>query len=100
MEKTATFGPKPWTKPFRKTSIFGLFELLDFFRVEKRFPVLEYISYNKKMEEMTNLNQSHGLTPLEKSQFSQCLNFLIFFSLGRRCFVLEYRKTHFLAYIA
>ena len=49
---------------------------------------------------MANLNQSHGLTPLEKSQFSQCLNFLIFFSLERRCFVLEYRKTHFLAYIA
>ena len=70
------------------------------FSPRKAFPVLEYISYNKKMEEMANLNQSHGLTPLEKSQFSQCLNFLIFFSLERRCFVLEYRKTHFLAYIA
>ena len=39
-------------------------------------------------------DQNHGLTPLEKCQFIDFLKFW-FYSLERRFFVLEYRKTHF-----
>ena len=45
------------------------------------------------MEKWSFLNQKHGLTPLEKWQFFDVLNFF-FYSLERRFFVLEYRKTH------
>ena len=40
-------------------------------------------------------DQNHGLTPLEKSQFSGVFELLFFYSLKRRFFVLEYRKIHF-----
>ena len=39
-------------------------------------------------------DQNHGLTPLEKSQFSGLFEFF-FYSLKRRFFVLEYRKILF-----
>ena len=83
-----------------KISIFGLFELLDFFALKGVFPFQNIFPKIKRWKKCPILDQSHGLTPLEKSQFSQFLNFLIFFSLERRFLVLEYRKTHFLAYIA
>ena len=38
----AIFGPKPWVNPFGKMSIFRIFELLSFFRLENRFVALEY----------------------------------------------------------
>ena len=40
--KMAIFGPKPWVNRFGKISIFGLFELLFFYSLERRFFVLEY----------------------------------------------------------
>ena len=46
------------------------------------------------MEKWPFLDQNHGLTPLEKCQFFDFLNFF-FYSLERRFFVLEYRKRHF-----
>ena len=42
----------------------------------------------KKLEKWPYLDQNHGLTPLEKLQFC-------FYSLERRFFVLQYRKSHF-----
>ena len=50
------------------------------------------------MEKCPFLDQNHGLTPLEKCQFFDFLNFF-FYSLETRFFVPEYRKTHFLAFI-
>ena len=47
------------------------------------------------MERWPFLDQNHGLTPLEKCQFFYFLNFLGFYGLERRFFVLEYHKTHF-----
>ena len=38
----AILAPKPWVNPFGKMSIFGLFELVVFFSLEKSFFVLEY----------------------------------------------------------
>ena len=46
------------------------------------------------MEKWPFFDQNHGLTPLEKSQFFEFLNFF-FYGLERRFFLLEYFKTHF-----
>ena len=46
------------------------------------------------MEKWQILDQNHGLTPLEKSQFFHFLN-CCFYNLARRFFVLEYLKTLF-----
>ena len=40
--KMAILRPKPWIKPFGKMSIFRLFVVLFFYRIERRFFVLEY----------------------------------------------------------
>ena len=38
----AIFGPKPWVNPLQKMSIFSFFWTVCFYRVERRFFVLEY----------------------------------------------------------
>ena len=38
----ANLGPKPWTNPFEKISIFGLFKFLVFRAKKRHFVVLEY----------------------------------------------------------
>ena len=60
---------------------------------EKTFswPVLHE---KKEFHKWPFLYQNHGLTPLEKYQFFDFLNFL-FLQLRKAFFVLEYRKTHF-----
>ena len=89
----AIFGPKPWVNPSGKILIFGLFELLVFFSLEKRFFVLEYhrvhfpglYCVKQKVEKWPFLDQTHGLTALEKCQFFDYLNF----------FILKPRKAFF-----
>ena len=96
------FEIKPWVNPFKKMSIFRVFEPLFFFSLERRFFVLEYhkthfsclYCLKKKLEEWPFLNQNHGLTPLEKCEFST-FRTSCFDSLERRFFVLEYYKRHF-----
>ena len=109
----AIFAPKPWVNPFEKISIFRLFELLVFKAQKDVFFVLEYRKRHfpglyclkkKNLEKWSFLNQNHGLTPLEKCQFFDFLNFLllqprkVFFFCSRissrRFFVLEYCKRH------
>ena len=46
------------------------------------------------MEKWPIFDQNHGLTPLEKSQFSDFLNFL-FLKSRKAFFVLDYRKRYF-----
>ena len=83
----AIFGPKPWVNPFGKMSIFRLFELLVFYSLEKRFLVLEYRKSHfhglyylkKKVRKMAIFDQNHGLTPLEKCQFFDFLDFLFLY---------------------
>ena len=80
----AIFGLKPWVNPFGKMSIFGLSELLVFVPQKGVFSLqnivkdilLAYIALKKKLEKWPYLDENHGLTPLEKCQFLDFLNFL------------------------
>ena len=102
------FGPKPWVNPFGKMSIFRRFELLVFIAQKTVLLIqniikdifLAYIGYKKKLEKWTFLDQNFGLTPLEKCQFFDFLNFL--FLQARKAFLLvqDMIKDIFLAYIA
>ena len=80
--KMAIFGPKPWVWKNVNFSTFWTFYL---YSLKRRFFVLEYRKRHfpglhclkKKVGNMTILDQNHGLTPLEKCQFFDFLNFLI-----------------------
>ena len=121
--KMAIFGPKPWINPLWKMSTFRLFKVLVLFGLERRFfgpeyrkkhftalycikkkfqkwPLLEKKAFfwrilrKKKGRKWPFLDQNHGLTPLEKCQFSYLMT-SCFYSLERRFFVLKYRKGHY-----
>ena len=82
----ATFGPKSWVNPFGKMSIFPLFDLLVFIGYKGILFVLEYCKIHfpglfclkKELEKWPFFCQNHGLTPLEKLQFFDFLNFFFF----------------------
>ena len=98
----AIFGPKPWVNPFGKMSVFRLFEVF-LFQPRKAFSrsrvSLQTFSWpilpkKKSCKKWPFLAQNHGLTPLEKCQYFDFLNF--FFLQPRKAFFfLEYRKRHF-----
>ena len=75
----AIFGPKPRVNPFGKISIFPFMELGFFYSLERRFFVLEYrkthfpglYCLKEKDGKWAIFDQNNGLTPLEKSQFSE-----------------------------
>ena len=83
----ANFWPKPWTNPLWKNNNFstfstscfdGLTSVFSFYNIVKHiFQV--YIALKQNMEKWPIFDQNHGLTPLEKRQF---LDFLNFFFLG------------------
>ena len=79
------FGPKPQTIPFGGISIFRLFELLFFLQPKITFfsfySIINTFYWSilpkiKKMEKWPILDQNHGLSLLDKSQFFDSLNFL------------------------
>ena len=82
--KMANFGPKPWTNPFGKNSIFRLSQHLVFIAQNGLLSLQNTIKHfswptfpqKKKMEKWPMLDQNHGLTPLEKTQFFDFLNIL------------------------
>ena len=82
--KMANFGPKPWTNPFGKNSIFRLSQHLVFIAQKGVLSLqntikhifLAHIALKKKMEKWPILDQNHGLTPLNKTQFFDFFNFL------------------------
>ena len=85
--KMAIFGPKPWINPFGKMSIFRLFWTSCFYSLERLFSVLDYRKRHcfglyclkkKKLEKWPFLDQNHGLTPLEKCQFLDFFELLVF----------------------
>ena len=90
----AIFGAKPSVNPFGKMSIFRLFELLVLIAQKGVFSFqnivkdifLVYIAFKKKVEKWPFLDQNNGLTPLEKCQFFDFLNFL--FLLPRKAFFM------------
>ena len=105
----AIFGPKPWVNPFGKMSIFRFFKLLVFKAQKRRFFWLQNIvkdiflasiALKVKLKKWPVLDQNHGLTPLEKCQFFDFLNFL--FLKPRKAFfwLQNIVKDIFLASIA
>ena len=104
----AIFGPKPCVNPFGTMSSFRLFELLFliaqkgvlFFQNIVKDISLAYIAYKKKLEKWSFLKQNHGLTPLEKCQFYEFLNFLFFIAQKDVFSLQNIVEKHFLAYIA
>ena len=94
----AIFGPKPWVNRFRKMSIFRLFELVVFIAQKGVFSFynivkdvfLAHIAPPKKLEKWPFLDQN-----LWKNVNFSTLKSSCFYSLGKRFFVLEYRKRHF-----
>ena len=90
----ANFGPKPWSNPFENISIISFFLHL-VFRAYKGVFLLQNIikhifltqtAFKNKREKWPGLDQNHGLTPLEKSQSFDFINFL--FLLPRKAFFL------------
>ena len=87
--------------------IFLTFSTYCFYCLDRRFFVLEYrkthfpglYCVKQQVGKMANVDQNHGLTPLEKCQIFKFLNFL-FLLPTMRFFVLEYHKHIFLAYKA
>ena len=78
------FRPKPWVNPCEKMSIFRVFKLHVCYSQESRFFVVEYpkgfylpcTSEKKELNKWQYFDQNHGLTPLEKCQFFDFMNFL------------------------
>ena len=83
---------------FGNISIFRLFKRVVFLAQKDVFLVLEYRKEHfsgLSWEKRPFLNQNHVLTPLEKSQVFDFLNFLLLWYRKSFFFFLEYRKTHF-----
>ena len=82
--KMVIFGPNPWVNPFGKISIFRLFQPVVFIAQKGVFSFqnivkeifLAYIVYKINFEKWRFLDQKHGLFPLEKCQFLDCLTSL------------------------
>ena len=83
--KMAIFIPTSWVTPLEKCQ-FSTVWTLCFYSLERRFLVLEYNKthfpglYCQKKKSRKNghfFDQNHGLTPLEKWQFFDCLNFML-----------------------
>ena len=78
---------KPCVNPLGKMSIFRLFEIFVFIAQKTVFSFqnivkdifLAYIGYKEKLEKRPFFDQNHGLTPLEKCQFFDFLNFLFLY---------------------
>ena len=87
------FGLKLWVNPFGKVSNFGLFEVLVFIAQKRIFFVLEYrkrhspglYCLKRKVGKWPFLDKNHGLTPLEKCEFLDVLNYL-FLQLSKAFF--------------
>ena len=83
MEKWPIFGQNHGRTPLEKSQFFD-FSASCFYSIERRFFALEKRKthftgldcFKKKTEKWPILDQNHGLTPLEKSQFSDFFNIL------------------------
>ena len=102
MEKRPLLDQNHGLTPLEKCQFFDFLNLLflqpkkPFFRSRKSQKTFSQpiLLKKKKLEKAPFLNQNDGLTPLEKCQFFDLLNFL-FLWFRKRFFVLEYRKRHF-----
>ena len=101
MEKWPFLDQSHGLTPLEKCQFFDFMKLL-FFRLKRCGFAQEYRKRHfrglyfqkKKLEKWPFLDQSQGLTPLEKCQFFDFMK-LLFFRLKRCGFAQEYRKRHF-----
>ena len=99
----AILGPKPWVNPFGKMSIFKKFWTSCFYSLQRRFFVVQYrkrlfpnINYLKKeIGKMDKFGPKPWANPFKKNFNFSTFWTSSFYSLDRRFFVLEYRKSHF-----
>ena len=82
----AIFGPKPWVNPFRKMSIFRLFETSFFDSLEGRFFVLEYrkrhfpglYCLKKKVPKMAIFGPKPWVNPFGKISIFRLFELVVF----------------------
>ena len=98
----AIFGPKPWSNPFWKMSIFRLFEPFLFLQVRKAFFVLEYrkghcpglYCLKRKVGKMVIFGPKAWVNPFGKVSIFGVFEVVFIVQKGV-FFVVEYRKRHF-----
>ena len=98
----ANFGPKPWTNPFGKISIFHLFQLLVFIAYKGVFSLqnimkhifLAQTTQKKRDGKMANFGTKPWTQPFAKISIFRLFQLLVFIAI-RRLFEKEYHKTHF-----
>ena len=97
------FGPKRWVNPFRKMSIFRVFELFSYI-LKRHFFVLEchrrhfrglYCLKKKEVRKMAIFGPKPCLNPLGKTSIFRLCELLVFYSVERGFFFLEYHKRRF-----
>ena len=104
----AIFGPKPWVNPFRKMSIFRLFELLVFIAQKSIFFVLEYRKRNfpglyclkKKSWKNVHFSPKPRVNPFRKMSIFRHFELLVFIAQTGIFSFSSIVKTIFLVYIA
>ena len=81
------FRAKPWVNPFGKLSIFRVFEVLvfiaekcvfSFYNIEKTHLTYLYCLKKKSWKNDQFFEQNHGLTPLEKCEFFDFYQLILF----------------------
>ena len=92
----AIFGPKPSVNPFRKMSIFRLFELVVFI-IKDIF--LAYIAKKKKIEKMAIIGPKPWVDPFEKMSIFRLFELFVFIAKKGVFLLQKIVKDIFLAYI-
>ena len=86
MVKWPIFDQNHGLTPLEQSQFFDFLNFFFFYSLEMRFFVLEYrktllswpiLPKKKKIEKWPIFDQNHGLTPLEKSQIFDFLNFSV-----------------------
>ena len=91
-----------------KNEKFSIFKTFCFYRLERRFFVLQYrkrhfpglYCLKKKVRKMAIFGPKPWVNPSEKMSIFRLFESYCFYSLERRFIVIEYWKDIFLAYIA
>ena len=84
--KMANFGPKPWTNPFGKNSIFRLSQHLVFIAQKGVLSLqntikhifLAYITLKKKDRKMANFRQTPWTNPIGRNSICRLFQLLVF----------------------
>ena len=100
--KMTNFGPKPWTNPFGKNSIFRLSQHLVFIAQKGvlslqntiKHTLVAYIPLKKEHGKMAKFGPKPWTNPFGKNSIFRLSQHLVFIA-KRRFIAIEYHKTHF-----